>query len=484
MRNASGARIFFYGLFLLALSFFAGCANFTPTPSAAVAPTLTGNQARKTRQAEGTATPRNIATVLARAPNESGVPVLAHGPLAGAVTFDRAKIWVQTHAQANVQVRYSTQPDLADAKLSDATSTDPDQNFTAQIELNNLKSSAAYYYDILVDGASQLRAPYARFKTFPQPGETRDFTFVQLTDFSASPELTAQTFAHADNENPDFVIIGGDFPHGKLSDLESKRVNFELMYDTRTSPSIADFVTRILRRYAVAHMWDDHDYGMNNGDKTYPLKATSLRVLREMFPTYAMTQYGDWQKFSYAQADFFMLDSRSQRDPNTLPDGPEKSMLDGDNLGTAGQLEWLKQGLQQSTAQWKFIISPVIFNQTAKLDDGWAAFAREHDDIVKFARDNQITGIIVLSGDLHAGGIDDGTHSGFPEMVNNGPNGGGCLSGNPGQWSAGMYASESGPCNGYGVVHVLTNPPRVELQVKDDAGRTRASLIVPLEMTK
>ena len=38
---------------------------------------------------------------------------------------------------------------------------------------------------------------------------------------------------------------------------------------------------------------------------------------------------GIWQKFSYAQADCFVLDCRSQRDPDADPDNANKSMLDG-----------------------------------------------------------------------------------------------------------------------------------------------------------
>lgn len=472
---------------LCLLTLIMGCGGAVKNQTAAPLTPVTSRDAKKTRQAAAAGTPRNIATVLAQTPRASDSATLSHGPIVGAVTPQEAMVWIQTSAPANVQARYGMQPDLADAVTTKAQPINPDANLTAKIALRDLTPSTEYYLDVLVNGVSQLRAPYARFKTFPPVGAVQDFTFAQLTDFSASPELAAQTFVSVDQENPDFVIIGGDFPHGKHKDLDSARANYELMYDTRTSPSIADFVTRILKRYAVAHMWDDHDSGMDNGDKANRLLPLMRRSLEEMFPTYPLPQKGngDWQKFSYAQADFFVLDARSQRDPNNKPDGPNKSMLDGNRLGADSQLEWLKQGLKQSTAQWKFIISPVVFNQTAKSEDAWGAFRYEHDAIIKFARDNHITNVIVISGDMHAGGIDNGTHSGFPEMLTNGPNGGGCISTpHPGEWSEGFYGQEPGPCNGYGVAHVYANPPRVELQVKDEQGRTRVELIVPADTAK
>ena len=68
-------------------------------------------------------------------------------------------------------------------------------------------------------------------------------------------------------------------------------------------------------------------------------------------------------------------------------------------------------------AKWKFILSPVIFSTTTKDNDAWGAYRNERQLILDFIHSNNITGVIVLSGDLHMGGIDDGTNSGLPELV-------------------------------------------------------------------
>ena len=120
---------------------------------------------------------------------------------------------------------------------------------------------------------------------------------------------------------------------------------FKRLYDP-TSSDMSDYVNLILRKSAMALVWDDHDYGDDNGDKTYANKQLSLQVLREFFPLYPVSDYGDWQKFTYGQADFFMLDMRSQSDSIFDIDGPDKSRLDGDNLGASGQLQWLYTGMK------------------------------------------------------------------------------------------------------------------------------------------
>ena len=153
-------------------------------------------------------------------------------------------------------------------------------------------------------------------------------------------------------------------------------------------------------------------------------------------------------------------------------------MLDGNALGASGQLEWLKQRLLASSSTWKIIFSSVVANPTAKLGDGWAVFQTEWQHVRGFIEDNDITGVVILSGDLHIGGIDNGLASGFPEMVVPASNSPTCLTGKLGKWSEGVYYRSSSPCYGYGVVTVLTNPHRLLLEVKDENGKVQLSYTV------
>ena len=133
-------------------------------------------------------------------------------------------------------------------------------------------------------------------------------------------------------------------------------------------------------------------------------------------PTYPLPGVtpGIWQKFSYAQVEFFLLDSRSQPNPSANDDS-NKSMLDGNNLGTNGQLQWLKDGLLASTAKWKVIFTSVVTNTATKLAEGWAGYQTEWNNLRDFINTNQNKESF-LSGDLHLGAIDNGINSGFPEM--------------------------------------------------------------------
>lgn len=406
--------------------------------------------------------------------------VLTHGPVVGGVDSTSARVFARTDSSAKVTIKYGTQPQKLQ-KTSNEVVTDNQKDYAGIIDITGLSPNTVYYYNILVDSLPQLKPPYPQFKTFPNNGDKVVFKFAVLTDFGdlqKGPPYV-YTFTSASKESSDFVIIGGDFDHRDPAvTLTEKREMFKELYTP--IGIMSDFVMNILRKSAVAHHWDDHDYGMNNGDKTYPYKERSLRVLKEFFPVYPVSDYGDWQRFTYGHTDFFILDSRSQRDPETDIDDTDKSMLDGDNLGTVGQLHWLKNGLKRSKARWKFILTPVPFNPTCKVNDSWGAYLFERDELVNFIEQNNITGVIFISGDLHAGGIDDGTNSNFPEMVVPCANCRSCQTAwsNTGEWSVGYYGYPVTDCPGYSLVTVMTNPDKVLLEVKDEYGNTLISYTV------
>jgi alkaline phosphatase D len=82
-------------------------------------------------------------------------------------------------------------------------------------------------------------------------------------------------------------------------------------------------------------------------------------------------------------------------------------MLDGDESDgdPKGQKQWLKDGLLTSTAQWKIIASSVPWNSTVPKDDAWWDFMAEREELMQRIDTNGIGGIIVVSGDIHTGGL-------------------------------------------------------------------------------
>ena len=157
-------------------------------------------------------------------------------------------------------------------------------------------------------------------------------------------------------------------------------------------------------------------------------------------------------------------------------------MLDGRDFGPSGQLQWLKHGLRTSTAQWKIIFTSVITNRTTKHFDAWGAYQVEWRALRDFINNNNIHGVVFISGDLHLGAIDDGTHNGdvgspgFPEMCVAEPNSTFeifCASAHPGAWTPEFYRDT---CSGFGLVKV--EPDQLTVQVADEFGNVQLSYTV------
>jgi len=138
-------------------------------------------------------------------------------------------------------------------------------------------------------------------------------------------------------------------------------------------------------------------------------------------------------------------------------------MLDGDLIAD-DQKDWIKAGLLNSTATWKFIVSSVPWNPTVQKPDAWAGYQTERTELMDYITTNSIHNVIVISGDIHTGGaIDDGTNADLPEM--NVPHfndpvpmfGSGCTAPDCGTWSEGIFTGVDNPGLGYVTVNGNTS---------------------------
>lgn len=403
---------------------------------------------------------------------------LTHGPVFGAVGKEYALVLIRTDAAASVQVRYDDDKDLTTPLYSDSYTTCEEDDYLIKIPLLALQAATRYYVNILVDGEPWLEDSFPSFKTFPEKNSEGVFKLLYLTDFAVRSNLTeeADTFVSAAREKADFCFIGGDFTHDRTVTLQQKTDTYKTMYDPDTVGCFT-FVKKILHQMPITHQYDDWDFGPNNSDKTSSCKEAAIGAFKRCVPHYPLARpdQGIWHRFNVGKmAEFFVLDCRSQRDPDDEPDGTDKSMLDGDNLQEEGQRYWLFSGLQNSNATWKIIFSTVVFNEYTKFKDGWMAFATERQQIIDFVNRHAIRNVVVVSADLHSGGIDDGTNSGLPEMVVPGADIEACCSGkSTGQWSEGTYGKKGGPpCKGYGLMTFDRDADTLKMEVKNAQGNT------------
>ena len=182
------------------------------------------------------------------------------------------------------------------------------------------------------------------------------------------------------NWNPDLFIWLGDNIYGDSPDIDILREEYRRQREVPSS-------LPVLRSIPQLAVWDDHDYALNNHDRTNPAKEKALQAFQEYWanPAYGLPEVpGVFFDYQYGGVDFFFLDVRYHRSPNEEEDGESKTMLG------AEQLEWLKTKLSESKAPFKVLVSGSGWSSAkGGGGDSWAAFLQERDHLFTFIRDQK-----------------------------------------------------------------------------------------------
>jgi alkaline phosphatase D len=155
--------------------------------------------------------------------------------------------------------------------------------------------------------------------------------------------------------------------------------------------------TALRQSATILGTWDDHDYGVNNGDKTYAKKSESAKRILDFLdvpadsPRRQREGIYDTQVFGEPgrQVRVILLDVRTHRD---APD------TDGDILGEA-QWTWLEKVLAESRADLHIFCSGTQILSAEHRHEKWAEYPRSRERILQLA--SRVSGPVFLSGDRH-----------------------------------------------------------------------------------
>ena len=157
---------------------------------------------------------------------------------------------------------------------------------------------------------------------------------------------------------------------------------------------------KAMPQYAI---WDDHDFGPNNSDKSYAFKEPARELFKKYWsnPSYGENGEGIYTKFSYSDVDFFLMDDRWFRDNdfkaptiNGKPN-PDKRMW-GEK-----QMEWLKDALKSSLATFKIIVTGSQTLNPASTQDCLQSYPIEFNEIMDYLMQEKINGVVFITGDRH-----------------------------------------------------------------------------------
>ncbi len=340
------------------------------------------------------------------APCPPDAPAFAQGPVTGAVTHNQAMIWLRTCASNPVSIEYKKRSeDWDDGVRTSPVTADESRDHTAVVTLPDLDASTPYDYRLLL-GGELADHPAAGFTTGPSPGAPAQFRFVSTGDMHQisvqhRPLEATALFANMLAQDPHLTLLLGDNidvdGYGSFTPMSAEAYYRHYRDNWSFAP------LRALMAAAPTYaMWDDHDI-LNDWDRReaapYPFARTAFDDFIGQHnppPARAGTTYFS---FDVGDVSFFMLDTRSYRDPNRDPDGSEKSML-----GPA-QKDELKAWLLRPGVKFRFITSGVPWDDhqvvPLKQFDGWDGFQVERQELFDFIGGNAVAGVVLLSADNH-----------------------------------------------------------------------------------
>src|SRR3990170_1267718 len=275
------------------------------------------------------------------------------GVAAGDVAARAAIVWTRTDGPAPLSVEYATTPGFTGARTTTPFYTNPEHDYTANVELTGLDPGQRYYYRFVSGSARSVSGTFV----MPPAGDREDpVTLIWGAD-TAEDYKPFRVFRGMRARNADLFLYLGDTVYTDFGRIRA--------------------IT--LDQYR-------QKYQINREDQ----------FLREYLPIRTPPEAPGrlYRSFRWGRTvEFFILDARQYRTPAFRFDGPEKTMLG------RTQKQWLLDGLARSVALVRVVVSTVPLRHHS--GDSWEGDAFERNEILRFIADRRITNVIFLVGDVH-----------------------------------------------------------------------------------
>ncbi len=332
--------------------------------------------------------------------------IIQSGPMVGYSEMKEVAIWLQTKKPAKVKIKYW---ETANPKMVFETFeqiADPYHGFTAHLIADKVDEGKQYTYEVWIDG-KKVNIPYElSFQTQKLWAWRTDPPAFKLALGSCNYVADSaydrpgkpyggdyEIFKSIRAKDPDLMLWLGDNTYLREADWGTQTgINYRYTH-SRSIPELQELLGST-HHYAI---WDDHDYGPNDADRSFINKQLTLQAFKDFWanPNYNATgQGGITGTFVWNDAQFFLMDDRWFRTSNKRTTGTKEM------LGKA-QIEWLIDALKYSPATFKFIaVGNQVLSDLAQYEN-MAMYAEERAALIKAITDEQIPGVIFLTGDRH-----------------------------------------------------------------------------------
>lgn len=350
--------------------------------------------------------------------------LLNAGPMPGYCEMKEASIWLQTKNAETVYAQYwdTTNPEIK--YQTNTVKTCKCKAFTAVLIADSVEPGNRYQYDIYLND-QKVDLPYGTNFTTQKIWKWRidppGFNFLMGSGAYINEKIYDRPgkpygddygiYSSMAKTGADFMIWLGDNLYFREPDWNSWTGIIHRYTHDRSIPELQEFLAST-HHYAI---WDDHDYGPNDSDRSFWNK-NQTREAFELFwanPSYGVGDIeGAITFFQWSDADFYLLDNRTYRTPNKLK-------TEGKTQLGEEQLQWLFDNLVYTYSTFKFVVLGGQFLTTSGVYESYTnyGFEEERKKIIDFIYKQDIRNVIFLTGDVHFSEVSVLQEEGKPSIV-------------------------------------------------------------------
>ena len=309
--------------------------------------------------------------------------------------------WTVPGADGSLHFEYWPKNDPKDVGQTAIHTVTADDDYCHQVKIEGLRPATEYRYICYAKGADGSRASIQEsFTTAPASDAAAPIRFTVSTcqDFPRRDDLKNghKIYRSMAALKPDFFVQTGDTlyydkPDPFAKDIATARYKWNRLY---ALPFLREFHSKTPSYW----MHDDHDVlkddcwpGQTYGDLTW---EQGLKVWREQIPQ----SKKPYRQFRWGKhLEIWLPEGREFRSPNTMKDGPEKSIFGKE------QWKWLESSMTDSDATFKLFVSatPVVGPDRKNKKDNHANAGFEHEGNRLRSFLKSIPGCFVINGDRH-----------------------------------------------------------------------------------
>jgi len=338
----------------------------------------------------------------------SGNSLLRSGPMLGYSDMRESMIWVQTTSEAEVHAVYYDLAKPGLIKHTQKVRTTKAEAFTARLIADSVEPGNRYNYRIYINDLLVNLSYPTEFRTPPiwrWRNDPPEFTLLAGScAYINQPEYDRagkpyggdyNIFPNMAKQKADIMLWLGDNLYLREPDWNTWSGIVKRYDHLRSLPQLQPLLAST-QNYAI---WDDHDYGPDNSNKSFFNKNQTLDAFRMFWgnPTYGTGDIkGAITSFQWGDADFFLLDNRWYRDPDEIK-------KEGKTILGEKQLEWLFDNLVTSRATFKIVAMGGQFLSDVTNAETYSAygFEKEREQIISFIYQYNIKNVIFITGDVH-----------------------------------------------------------------------------------